>query len=173
MIAGALKGPIHFRQEQSSAGRAYLIQYISLILMILTFVVGIFGASSIQKKQQEMESAPPPPQQIVSLPRPAPIAISDLSYADVFVHGSSKVNSQELEALTQLLQAHDLKARIELYAAAETSSALSDLSLALTRSKQTYQQFRNAGVPAEALHLEVVGASLAQQLRVRLYRSAP
>ena len=167
MLAGRANAGMVFSVDNSSAGRAYLLQYIALMLLLLSFNIGVFGSASL--KQERAQVAPLEAEQA---PASTALTLTQQEYADAFVRGERSGAGGALDALAQLLREHDLSAQILINAAAERSSLESDLSLALIRARTLYQSLRGTGVPASAIHLLVVREPGVWQLRYTLWRGA-
>ena len=152
----------------SSASRfthAYNLQYISVIMIILTFVIGAFvrphGAAARGAVPPAAESGGQPPQ----------IGVMELER--LFLNDGTLINPELLAALRSVLMNHDVNARFEIFGERETWSAAmgGSYDLALARSSVLLRALRAQGVPAEALRVVAAPGTGGSQGRVEFYRA--
>ena len=149
----------------ASAQQAYSLQYISLILIVLTFVIGVFLSGPIRAaKQSGLTPAP-------SIGADPGILISDLEYNDLFGAQAKISDDSKVAALASLLRSHDLDLEAEVYSGAGPEEP--GLMLALERAHTIFEALVQAGVPSEALQIFALEKSSGPQLRVRLYKAGP
>lgn len=143
----------------SSAGsrfcfkQAYYYQYTSLILIILTFVIGAFLIGPQEAPEIITGNMP------IVVESPSGV----LEYTDLFEGG--EINQDTLSALTAVLLSHDLRADIRVYADAFQEEKNIGESLVL------FKKLVTAGVPAVALRVYAVGdfGQNGVQTRVEFY----
>jgi len=127
--------------------RTFYLQYISLMLIVITFVIGSFVTHATSKP-----AALPLPQISIKALKTASLKqISSFSFDDLFEDKSSVLKAEKLGALKELLLNHDLSSKIWIKANDAKLDADSRVALALARSVSVYKFLREQGVPDAAL----------------------
>ncbi|MBX7139245.1 MAG: hypothetical protein K1X83_14820 [Oligoflexia bacterium] len=121
--------------------RLFYLQYLSVILIILTMIVGSFASNAIQQQGTVLLSQKVPEGS-------APIA--GLAFDQLFIAGSGELRKENLTGLVQVLRSHDLDARVEV--AAESGN----FELGLARSIALQRFLSGAGIPLAALDVRTV-----------------
>ncbi|NLF25096.1 MAG: hypothetical protein GX589_05490 [Deltaproteobacteria bacterium] len=147
----------------ASAQKAYSLQYISLILIVLTFVIGVFMSGPVRVAK---ESAPV---HAASMGFDPGVLISDMEYSDLFQAQAEISDNSKVAALASLLRSHDIDLEAEVYSGAGQEG----LMLALERAQAIFEALVQAGVPSEALKIFAHEKHSDSQLRVRLYKAGP
>lgn len=145
-----------------------LRQYASLILIMLTFIIGSFtkpyegGATQI---------TPPDPSQsnkMAQLRR-----FGDLQYSDMFKNSDAELNQDNIDALQFILSNHDVNAEISVFAGLADSNVMNQsvtdeqMALAIARAMSMYRYFSEHGVPAEAIRVHAVATLSDAQVKVK------
>jgi hypothetical protein len=108
---------MHNDQQYLTTQQTFALQYITVMIIILAFLVGTFSSRSIKKKAEAASLAA-----VVEAPAQPEINLSDaraslkstLEYSDFFMAESSELISEKVEPLAALLANHDLIADINL-----------------------------------------------------------
>ena len=96
--------------------RAFSIQFLSLILIILTFTIGVFAAHRIDGDKRKAA------QPAVVIQKPATLfpdqfaeqktaAIGAMNLETLFDMGTSDLNSVMIDSISEVLLAHDIEAK--------------------------------------------------------------
>jgi len=101
--------------------QAFLIQYTTLMITLLAFVIGSFAGAANREKQKIKEDVPVLKQleptvivpTILSEWRLSPVK-DRLEFSDLFQNKTDHLNSDKAEALASLLQSHDLFVEVEI-----------------------------------------------------------
>ena len=158
MFAGSYqREDISFLQEAASA---VSIQYTSLILIVLTIVVGFSSVSKPQNLASALQVYPEKP------------PIGDYSYDDIFNSGGSNLENDRFDALAEILLSHDLYAQIDVFADFPKPALIRELNdeqigLALARAMSISKKLIERGVPQEALQVQAVLKQSTTQVDVR------
>lgn len=140
LVGGAMQPPM---VSGSPAGRSFSTQYLSLILIILTFIIGIFSSHHLQQQRLALP---------VEVPNGAldsfPPTHAALEFNDLFESGSAELRGARLSAIVSLLRAHDLDA--EFIVRADEGMASRE-ALALARVSTLLRALTAEGVPLRAL----------------------
>jgi hypothetical protein len=145
--------------EQPAASRSSTIQYFSLIMIVLTFIVGSFARQKLEHSSalQTLHSGQNR-RRVIEEPRLS----SELVYSDLVKDG--QVNQETAGALAELLKNHDLRMEIELSVSAGGQAAARSSSVLL-------RYLLEQGVPPEAVEVYAVsgrpGAYESAGARVR------
>lgn len=150
----------------SSCGvKAFAVQYISIILIILTFIVGAFSGniSSANSAQQLAEKIS------------TPVLVGQFELPSLFTDGEAVLEQRDNGALEQLLLSHDLKAEVRVGggASAEDNSENSnkrELELALARSVALYRHLLSLGIPKKSLEVWAQPAGLGNAAKIDVSR---
>ncbi len=141
--------------NSSSGVKAFAVQYISIILIILTFIVGAFssriGASAGNNPDKVILAAEP-----VLNHGPGPV-VGEFNIAQIFSPGLAKVDETKTHGLSEFLLNHDLQAQVQVTSDSAESIGLEatnqNMGLALARSVALYRHLLTRGVPANALEI--------------------
>jgi len=141
--------------------QALSLQYVSLMLIILTFVIGAFERTpSAPETPVLVEEAPAPePAGLGTGPSPSAWssprgALDTLTIERLFEPGGREVNRHRGEAIATLLRSHDLLSEIEVRADVFEGQGES-IGLALRRGRTLAAWLSARGVPAEAVRIHV------------------
>jgi hypothetical protein len=148
----------------SPAGRSFSTQYLSLILIILTFIIGIFSSNHLQKQRLTL----PMEASRVALDS-LPDTHSALEFNDLFGPGTAELREEKLTAVVSLLRAHDLDA--EFLVRADEGMASRE-ALALARVTTFLRALLAEGVPLHALSVVATEATDGPQVRMLFQRSS-
>lgn len=136
--------------------RSFSIQYLSLILIILTFTIGVFAGHRVQADKRAVQAAAKPAMtsstestMLVESGTP----IGRMSLDTLFELGTSEVNADSFEPLVQTLLAHDLEANFVVASPGDAVDSDSALAIALGRSAVLFRAFLDRGVPASAVQV--------------------
>ena len=133
--------------------RLFYMQYLSVILIILTMIVGSFASNAMRQQGAALLSQKVPA---------ATAPIAGLAFDQVFRPGSGEVSKDNLAGLIQVLRSHDLDARIEV--GADPGS----FELGLARSIALQRFLSAAGIPVEALDVRTVANRAPDLVYVQL-----
>jgi hypothetical protein len=138
--------------------RAFSVQYLSVILIILTFTIGVFSGHRAQKIKHAKAAAQQAKVQAnldknTTVSDPAAIAIGAMDLTNLFMPESSELNAETFEPLASVLTSHDLSARFAISLSRNPESIDAELGMALARSATLFRELVSRGVPAEALNV--------------------
>ena len=127
----------------------FWVQYTSLILIILTFIIAIFFAPDAFRKAEKQK------------PRIIP-QVGELTLNNVFIAESSDLKTDAIQGLVFALTNHDLDSQIFVYGDSN--------ELALARSVMLYRELLKQGVPASAVtSYAAVSEERESQIKVHFY----
>lgn len=98
---------------------AFLLQYITLVVIVLAFLVGTFSKSALTATSRDVEGKPPPEAPVLPATFPGVLPAepeglkSILEFGRMFEPATLNLNRNEAETLAGFLLNHDLKARID------------------------------------------------------------
>jgi hypothetical protein len=124
----------------NSAEQSFALQYTSVIIIVLAFIIGSFVKPFLPPAEKEAK------QVFVS------VDLADLKYDNLFFNSSAKLKTNESEALAKFATAHDLNFNIQVYADNNNSEAEST-TISLARSIELYRFLLKQGVPYDAMHI--------------------
>ncbi|MCB0317513.1 MAG: hypothetical protein KDD56_02065 [Bdellovibrionales bacterium] len=135
--------------QKSSEGRgtnsySFSLQYISLMLIVLCFVLGSVTREKIKNNNPENSAE--------SQISPDSTA---LVFDKVFVAGKIDFSSDGIGALEMLLSSHDVGIEIKI-GASEPSHSMSSEELAIARAVALHKHFEKIGIPKEAINIYTV-----------------
>ncbi|MEZ4753954.1 MAG: hypothetical protein R3A13_06530 [Bdellovibrionota bacterium] len=119
---------------------SFSLQYISLILIVLCFVVG-------SVTQQKIRQAPLQTNLVLEDTNLTMMVVENLFKAD-----STEFIETEIQTLDHLMSSHDLGLKLWI---SETSKSGQNLDLALARAVVLHKHFEMLGVPATALEITI------------------
>ena len=132
------------KASQRSAQDSFFVQYLSLMLIVVSFIVGAFSHPHYATTKA-----------VISITAPAIEVPRDSALTDILNSRSLALLSADREqretaqsVLTKLLLAHDLNVTIEL-----SSSAV--LQLILAQAESLRRELIQAGAPNEAIAIEI------------------
>lgn len=144
--------------------KAFSVEYISLIVIILSFVLTTFSRQFIPTNPVRFDG------EVKSVPLARRIEMTPIRR--LFNQGSAAVNSGRLEALAALLRSHDLTLEVELYSPPSEYPGVvqgNPLALSMARSVALSRYFARQGVPSDAVRIIARGKQSRFQGRQRLY----
>lgn len=164
-----------FAQNQPVAARAYVMQYVSLIMIILTFVIGAFASQKISEKAKNQVKQGAPRSEfavnVKDMTDKRDWLASVINYDDLFSDTGVTLDGQKVEALAELLKSHDINSEISIFSYGDTRTALKR-SLAISR------ELEDSGVPTAALQVLVkeqtaagIGNEQRHQVQLRFWHS--
>jgi len=162
------------------ADRAFTLQYTTLILIIITFVVGAFGGH----RRGESPTESPRTEGLVA---PSAVEVSGgerdegrlpsdtIKIEHLFKAASVELDPAKAGALAAVLKAHDIDAEIDIVA---DSMGEDDYRLALRQGRALLRHLLDAGVPAPFFRVFIVDSRIPEwaaseiesATTVRLYR---
>ena len=113
------------------------IEYTALMLIILTFVIGVQFSPNGPRASYAEEASDSK-------------RYAALSVNKVFHDGQIEVDMEPLYSITELVQSHDINAEIEVFTS-KTDGV--DFGLTIARSVMLYKAFLKLGVPPEAVNV--------------------
>jgi len=162
------------------ADRAFTLQYTTLILIIISFIVGSFGSHPRAKEgvkpgpQHPVEAAP-------EAPPPAPLILERAPSDTITIESLFKAASIELDAnaafaVASVLKSHDIDAEIDIV---PDSMGDDDYRLALRQGRSLERYLAGAGVPRTAFRVFIVDSrvpawaatDVSNRTTVRLYHA--
>ncbi len=157
--------PRNFR----GGAKAFWTQYISLMLVILTGVVGSFTSRSLAAGAGVPKKISPAPETRKTI---KPQSIVNFEFRDLFKQRSALLLTAKLETLISLLKSHDLLVAGEISVAGTEVSSGQKGALLIARVSSLSQALLKAGLPAEAVNLTSSEKSSDLQARLSIYRIA-
>lgn len=139
---------MHASSTPVSITRAFQQQYIALILIILTFIIGAFASAKLPKVV--VPAVPPVIAEKIIITKQEP-SFANLDFSDLFT-GLIQLNQDRAWALAQVLKSHDIKAKIEIFSP-------DDLILGLAKNVKIGQFLSQNQVPAESFQIQVSAAT--------------
>ena len=136
--------------HQISTDNPFWVQYTSLMLIVLTFILAIFFAPDAFRKATRLEP--------IVTPRVGQMELSNLFNAD-----DGAIDSQILEGIVFALSNHDLDATLYVYGPSREE--------ALARSITIYKDLVGHGVPARAITSYGVTEDSPIQVKVEFYET--
>lgn len=159
-------------QQGAPPLRAFAIQYLSVVLIILTFTLGVFSSHKISRDRAKIALVQQQTQPVRT--EPTLVSVGDVTFSNLFGAGSAELEPAVLESLVAVLRAHDLKAIFTVAGADSVSEGNTSLGLALARGSTLYRVLQAESVPTEAFEiLSSEDPSLNFQAKVHFQRSAP
>ena len=158
-MAGDRPGP---DGSQRNSPRPFLIQYLTLMLIILSFMVGSF----VTKVTQEAQRAPllKTAQNQPPVPRPA---LHTFAIERVFAEDSAEVSADTIDAIRTLFMSHDLSAEVSVFAD-PGRSGFGALNQAVARAFAFKRALEVEGIPAEAIRVFGRGEPLGSQAEITI-----
>lgn len=129
----------------------FSVQYTSLILILLTFLIGTF----IKPEQVEAVHVP--------VVEAKPVSLAVFNFKSIFEEGAATLNQDDLVGISEVLQQHDVEAEVELFDSSAT------LLVARIMSLKTY--FSDNGVLESAINITARQQEADMQLHITLTRS--
>ena len=130
--------------------RAFCIQYISLLLMILTMVIGSSGTGTPgEPRKPVIQTVMANPELVTKL---APVGQLDL---ENLFDLAGNLNTETINSIAYLLQNHDIDCELEVYFANAkgTRSDLPSVDQALARSMGIFNYLISQKIPPSALRI--------------------
>ncbi len=135
--------------------RSFSIQYLSLILIILTFTIGVFAAHRIDGDKRKAAAASRQLKPVVltegRMLETKTLAFGQMDLIELFEVGTSELSDAQFEPLVALMLSHDIQVKFVVASPSDAVDADSALAIALGRSAVLYRAFLDRGVPADAL----------------------
>jgi hypothetical protein len=122
----------------------FFVQYTTLILIILTFVLGSFIRPQASEKQPDTPI-------ITAVESEKGLELTTIKYESLF-GADNKINSDNLAALESLLLSHDIDAEITVFGD-QDSAGQGRFAVSLARSIALYRYLRGRAIPASALRV--------------------
>ena len=142
--------------------RPFLIQYLTLMLIVLSFMVGSFASRSI------VPDAEPKKPEIKPLP---PVAVDTFTLEDFFEPGTAVAREGKIEALQALFSAHDIDAQITAFSdGSEAGDAA--LAHALARALTVQRALEIPTIPSAAVRTFGALRQHGQMIEIRLFHHA-
>ncbi len=150
-------------ESTATAQDAYNLQYVSLLMIILTFVVG-----ALLRPQ-----APPPPKSPFEN-WDAAHHVGDISLAGLFLDPQGRFEEFRLAGLVEVLKCHDIDADIAVYPRLDVADRTdSELARGLAQSVTLARYLEGQGIPAGALNVMARSpGSTRGEVRISLFRSS-
>lgn len=150
-------------ESTSAAQDAYNIQYVSLLMIILTFVVG-----AMLRPQ-----APPPPKSPFES-WAAEHSLGSLTLTGLFLEPDGRFEESRLAGLVEVLKCHDIDADISVYPRLDVADqSENELTRGLAQSVTLARYLEGQGIPAGALNVMArAPGSSRGEVRVSLLRSS-
>ncbi len=125
--------------------RPFALQFTSLMLMLLTFIIGVFSSYHIAKKPE----ATPMTGETVGVQDSPPAMAQDIGltkFQEMFAERADGLNEGMFEAMLTVLRAHDVDAAVYVY-----GGESGDFSLALARGMSLSRRLGAENLPAGAV----------------------
>lgn len=137
-------------QSARTSPRAFLVQYLTLMLIVLSFMVGGFVTKATQSTVGNVGATPKATTGMV----PAQVDPKDSFSLDLFQVGSSELHKGRAEALRSVFANHDLSARIKV--SGDVGRSVPEaLGQAMARGIALVEALKAPQIPNDAI--EVVG----------------
>jgi hypothetical protein len=153
--------------------RAFATQYIAIILIVLTFVIGTFARNKLATRPKVQE----PPKVVVASPPMLPVVrtpssqfVGVLRVNDIFEQGSDILRPDMLQGLILVLKSHDLNARIDVFVE-DIQAKEAGLQLAVSRTISLQKFLKSEGIAPENFQIYANPKLGDGSQRVALYRS--
>lgn len=144
-----------FSEKSRAAEQSFSLQYTSLILIVLCFILGSFVSAKF-RNQQSLGPEPTPPSGM-------------MVYSDLFTTGESVADSDRVQAVAEFMENHDVRAEIAI-PLTDGEGSEAQLSLALARSVSIFRTLVKAGVPADSLQVEAGQGDPQHQIEIKFFR---
>lgn len=133
------------RSAGKASARAFLVQYLTLMLIVLSFMVGAFVTKATnQDLVRSSESFIP------STPDHA--SVIDSFTLELFAAGEVSVAEAQAEALKTVFASHDLNAKIEVFSDSDKSGSAA-ISQAMARALTVKRLLEIREIPEEAIRV--------------------
>ncbi|MFM1847924.1 MAG: hypothetical protein RL417_1398 [Pseudomonadota bacterium] len=144
------------------ADRAFTLQYTTLILIIITFIVGAFGGQKSEPLiREDVPPAVEPPRSEegsgVRAYRRVPSDIVKIEH--LFRPASVELDPAKAAALVTILRSHDIDAEIEVVA---DSMGDDDYRMALRQARSLMRFLLDSGAPATAFQVLIVESRIPE-----------
>jgi hypothetical protein len=140
--------------------QAYFIQYTTLMITLLAFVIGSFASSAIRDKNKATELSKDISNynSEVSIPTwQKESSHNQVTFQDLFKKGTAELNFEKAQALVDLLNSHDLYAKIKIsWDNCPVNEESSCISKAFKRMEVFDRFLSTQGIPNEIYSLFVV-----------------
>jgi hypothetical protein len=132
--------------ETASSQGAFAVQYVALLLLILTFILGTYANAAATKQRQAAAVTLPPSE----AERPAKVDENPFGMIviDQAFDADGAVAVEKIESIAAVLKQHDVTARIEVSAQAKSNDPAATI---FGRMLTLQAAFRHLGVPSVAL----------------------
>jgi len=153
---------------KNTLSNPFAIQYVSLILIILTFVAGAFTSEPVAEKQSKLEESiqSEEPGQYKDSLSGISREVAELQLPEFFNRSRASFNRERGEALDFVLLSHDLEGEFEIATESDESGRNNEidfLMLSMLRSKELLRHFEEQGIPLSAVKIYVrEGASVSE-----------
>lgn len=138
-MAGAFGSP-----QPGGGPRAFAVQYTSLVLILLTFTIGAFGAPARPEPAEPPEApAEIPGGTVMARMRP----LGGLRMNSLFERDTVEVNPDAADALAGVLSNHDVKVTITIYHLAR------EVNFGVARASSLAQALAARGIPVSAAEI--------------------
>lgn len=143
-------------RPRAATDQAFALQYTSLILIILTFLVGAFIRPHLP---HVAASADPVISEVKQL--------GSVSFRDLFIE--ENLNEDIIAALVLFASNHDVQLQIEVFGGLEgAGDSQLRIAQAVSRSVTLQRHFIDRGVPPQALDIRASGGHASLQARVNI-----
>lgn len=142
--------------------QSYFIQYISLILIVLTIFIGTL----YRPDKKSGYEALPLNKEVAS---PEPVAVGNVLYSSLFNSETSELDRETALALVTMLKSHDLIAKIELFPEKNVGPQEA-IATTLGRSISLQRLLLEEGVPASVFQVFSYEESAGHQANVSFYK---
>jgi len=132
-----------FFPPEKKGAHSFSLQYTSVILIVLAFVIGAFAKEPVAA-EQEVTIIP----EVVEVIKPK--IAGKIEYRTLFATGNSSLDPLQVEALREFLLSHDVSAEFDVFLESKEGGN-ADITLAVARSVTLYKYFVEEGVPATAV----------------------
>ena len=149
----------------SSAMRAFSTQFLSVVLIILTFIIGVFSSHHVKQAKHAVPVAAIKSNTLTPAIEVPERSFGSMNWGSLFSDQSAVLDSELLEPLSQVLRSHDILLRVTV---AEDSPA--SIELALARSSSLLRYFLAQGIPPAALEIVTSEEERPWQVQVEFWR---
>lgn len=119
--------------------QAFALQYTSVIIIVLAFVVGSFVKPFLPELPTEL------PVKLVNK------EVGNLKFENIFKINSSSVNDSIVASLVTFAKSHDLNLEIQVYADANWPTKISPEQISIARSIELYRYLINQGLHPDSI----------------------
>ncbi|MCO6430371.1 MAG: hypothetical protein J5J00_05870 [Deltaproteobacteria bacterium] len=157
----------------SFAPDAFSLQYTSLILTILAFILGAFASNAVKHTAPLPQSPTGISSRLVSFSAPVLEELSTFNYNDLFIaNGSLDALGDSAAALLSILKSHDLRLKGELGVGESEPISGELLERSMRRAAMLQEYLEEGGIPQHAVTIYAVDTRVKHQASLTLFKDS-